>query len=130
MSTIDYLEKFIAELTNLLHDILKRRGIRRKALVDVLVRSVQSKLIDKDIEHKKDKLKMLDLQHKITENNNAAETIERLKSQRDELQLEKKQWLKLRGMYAKRLDALDQELTELQRKHPEKSTNDTRESIN
>ena len=58
------------------------------------------------------------------------ERVAKLQTRLHQLQLEKQQWLKLRGMYAKRLDALDQELTELQRKHPEKSTNDTRESIN
>ena len=112
MSTTDILDKFLAHIADLVWEILKKRGARRTALVDILLKTVHSKIMEKEIEVQKTSLAMLVLEHKLAKNCHAIETIALLKEERDQLALEKLQWVKLRELYAKRLELLDKQLAE------------------
>ena len=97
---------------DLVWEILKKRGARRKALVDILLKTVHSKIMEKEIEVQKASLAMLVLEHRLAKNSHAVETIALLKHDMEQLRTEKLQWMKLRELYAKRLDLLDKELEE------------------
>lgn len=55
---------------------------------------------------------MLVLEHRLARNSHAVENIALLKTDMEKLRTEKLQWMKLRELYAKRLDLLDKELEE------------------
>ena len=121
MNTTDILDTFLRHIADMIWDILKRRGARRKALVDILLKRVQSKIMERDIEVQKMSLAMLVLEHKLEKNAHVLETIDLLKMERDQLRTEKQQWVKLKELYAKRLELLDNELAKC-KENPAKST--------
>jgi CII-binding regulator of phage lambda lysogenization HflD len=117
MSTTDILDEFLEHISNLVLEMLKKRGARRTALVDILLKKVHSKIIEKEIEAQKMSLNLLVLEHKLAKNCHAIETIALLKEERDQLATEKHQWVKLRELYGKRLALLDTELAHTKARH-------------
>ena len=112
MTTIDILDEFLSDIADLVLEILKKRGARRKALVDILLKKVHSKIMEKEILVQKTSLAMLVLEHRLARNSHAVENIALLKTDMEKLRTEKLQWMKLRELYAKRLDLLDKKLEE------------------
>jgi CII-binding regulator of phage lambda lysogenization HflD len=117
MSTTDILDEFLEHISNLVLEMLKKRGARRTALVDILLKKVHSKIIEKEIEAQKMSLNLLVLEHKLAKNCHAMRSIALLKEERDQLLTEKHQWVKLRVLYGKRLALLDTELAHTKARH-------------